>query len=238
MNSHIQMPRFLMKRFKNKNGKVFYLDLETNDIKESTLDELGTEKNYYSDQTEELLNKKTEDKFARFVDRVQRFLEEEEKSITFPIDVENSFRAFIRGATVRSELAKQSFLSNSQVTSLFPLQFSHDWLVHTAINKGSNYMPQLDSYKTVVLINRTDNGFVAPRNCFFEVTSDGTKCICVPVAPKIGFALVPYDTALKYEYAFNKKFVISQEKEQLEDLLQYLNENRNMMDDLREKAAK
>ena len=140
MDSHIQMTKFLMKQFSQKNGKILYLNLENNEIAECSRDNLGTAKDYYSKRIEGLLNKKVEDKFARFINKIIRFYNGNEKSISFPLETENTIRSFVRSAASRSELALSTLYEGSQIATLMPEVDKHDWLMEHVIEKNNKLL--------------------------------------------------------------------------------------------------
>ena len=68
VDSHIQMPRFLLARFENEQHKFFYYDVKkrfigTNGHAKST----NTEYGYYPNEIEELLNNELEQPFSRIL---------------------------------------------------------------------------------------------------------------------------------------------------------------------------
>ena len=71
MNSHIQMPRFLLSRFENEYHSFFYYDVEkgligTNGHAKS----MNTEHGYYPDVIEKYFSNELEQPFSKFLRRV------------------------------------------------------------------------------------------------------------------------------------------------------------------------
>ena len=65
INSHIQVPNFILRNFTCKTGKVAYFDLKTQRIGYAGTKTLGTELGYYSDKTEDELSSKIERPFSQ-----------------------------------------------------------------------------------------------------------------------------------------------------------------------------
>ena len=71
MDSHIQVPNSVLKRFRDKkSNSVHYLDLNTGYIRTVSSSKLGTSPDYYSAEFEQYLNREVEDSFARFTELI------------------------------------------------------------------------------------------------------------------------------------------------------------------------
>ena len=57
MDSHIQMPKFMLRRFENEQHELLYYDVETNVIAKGFPKSINTEEDYYSDVMESILNR-------------------------------------------------------------------------------------------------------------------------------------------------------------------------------------
>ena len=56
MESHIQLPRSVLKRFEERNKGILYAyDLKENKIIESSAKQFGKEENYFDEETEDFL---------------------------------------------------------------------------------------------------------------------------------------------------------------------------------------
>ena len=256
VDSHIQLPRFILNYFKRPNGQVCYLSLNDFRLHSYGPKKLGTQKGYFSKEMEQYLSREIEHPFSKLVAEVTAFVEEEKESITLPADVENVCKRYVSAAAYRSEKAYSNFVEGSLSAGLFDVQTNHDDLVLFSTQHNGGIFPGLEDARMAVLVNRTERSFVVPRNCFYAISSNSMPCIIVPVSPKCAFSLVPEafpvekdhhlwlindpvdvcrmnKQALCMEYAFNHEFVVSTDKSELEQLKSYAEANIAMLESLR-----
>ena len=68
VKSHIQMPKCILKKFQNRNNRLFYYDVKENHIgKNGSANSINTEKGYYSKDTERYLQEKIETPFSKLL---------------------------------------------------------------------------------------------------------------------------------------------------------------------------
>lgn len=260
VNSHIQIPNAILKNFRNsRSGKVYHLDLSINRIQSCGSDRLGAEYGYFSDEMEKYLNKTVENPFSKLAADVRKFVENGEPYMEMPLDMEDVCKRYISAAIYRSGLALNILMQDSITAPYCSDQENHDDLVFCGLQHNNGVFPQLVDYEMMVLINRTKERFVVPRNCFFEVFSHKVKCIVAPISPNCALCLAPKnyrrdiikDTeprlgfiddsgdictsniyALQYEYVFNHSFVAAANRSELQNLLDYMNNHRHELEQL------
>lgn len=66
INSHIVLPKFLLKNFEI-NHSFWYYDIDKDFIAKGNSSSFNTEKGYYSDETELILNREIETPFSRLL---------------------------------------------------------------------------------------------------------------------------------------------------------------------------
>lgn len=254
--SHIQLPRFILKRFMNADGEVFYLDCNDFSIQAKGPRMLGQEQGYYSSAMEDYLDKNIEDPFGKLVAKVLPFAEGKRKCIRLDAESVEVCKRYITAAMIRSRLALHVFMKGSITAQLFPDQVNHDELVFLGIQNEHGASELLQSYKLVITVNHTDCMFVVPQNSYFIASSCDMPCVVIPVSPVLAFQLVPQDypailaegeecrhcrihdpatvkimniAALKYEYMFNHGFVVSYREQELIELKSFA---KDRMEDL------
>ena len=79
VNSHIQLPRFILKNFMNTAGKVNHLNLEDCSLHALGPKQLGVQKGYYSKDMEQYLCRQIEQPFSVLVDSVNTYIRQGEK---------------------------------------------------------------------------------------------------------------------------------------------------------------
>lgn len=123
MKSHKQLPKFIIKNFKNGNGKVYYYDVNEDYIGESGPKVLGTQEGYYSDSTESKLNKLIETPFSSLLHEIKTcFID----GIAIEIDKGkiDIAKKFLTCLMFRSDYAYKIFIYNSYFARLLPKKLS------------------------------------------------------------------------------------------------------------------
>ena len=260
VNSHIQLPKFILNYFRCPNGHVSYLSLNDLQLHSCAPKKLGTQKGYYSEEMEQYLNKQIENPFSRLVAEVIASLEQGKASLVLPFDIDTICKRYITAAAYRSGKAYTDYLKESQTASLCDDQTNHDELLFFSTRMNNGVFPGLETARMLVLVNQTERQFVVPRNCFYLVSSNGMPCIIVPITPKHAFGLVPKGfsaeadanlwliedadyvwhmnkQALSMEYVFNHEFVASASKRELMELNAYAKESKDRLESLRSLVA-
>lgn len=262
VDSHIQIPKGVLKHFADHTHRVHYLDAKTGYIGLAGAKKLGTEYGYYSDKHEQFLNKEIENPLINLGAKVRRLLCDESLTLTLSKEEETILKRYIAASIARSNLALNAMQKASGIYSQLMLsaQQKHDFISAFGATQNSIVYKTFESYFLVVLINRTDVNWVVPRNCFYTVSSQEFECIVAPVSPKCALCLFPPEyaeenmdslqyrlgvvndptfvtimnkRALLYEYLFNQTFVASATKAELEELRNYLRDSKAELDGYR-----
>lgn len=259
VRSHIQIPKGVLKQFSEASGRVYYLQVDTGKIGLTSAKMLGTEYGYYSEEQEKYLNKEIESPLTSLATTVRDFLEQKRHTLTLSASAEKSLKKYITGAMARSELSMDAFLSASVTAAFFTPQQNHDQLVYFSTKKNGGVAEIIKDHFLVLLINKTEKNFVVPRNCFYVASSYGCECIVAPISPKCALCLFPPEhvnkidvskeyrlcyvedsaginrmnqRALMYEYMYNKKFIASATREELNELAVFMNERKQELENL------
>ncbi|HPD89292.1 MAG TPA: hypothetical protein PLU75_07480 [Oscillospiraceae bacterium] len=267
INSHVQLPNGIIKYFKDESRsdkKVWYLDIVTGEINPNTARKLGTVYGYYSDETEDFLNRTIEGPISRVNKKIRSFCAGEIDSISITPKMEPALKKYIKGAMMRSCRAICLFYKYDILAPFFSPQSNHDALVQCSINpseKEDSIDAFLRGFHLNVLVNKTERNLVVPRNCFYFIRDGNKECIIAPISPQGALMLQPDDfskecikegymsyqvvkesdqietmniSALEVEYAYNRDFIASNEKRELEILQEYLKNNRPELEKLRD----
>lgn len=262
VDSHIQIPKGVLKHFADHTHRGYYLDTKTEYIGLAGAKKLGTEYGYYSDKHEQFLNKEIENPLINLGAKVRRLLCDESLTITLSKEEEATLKRYIATSIARSNLALNAMqkASGKYAQMLLSTQQKHDFISAFGATQNSSVYQTLENYYLVVLINRTDVNWIVPRNCFYAVSSQKLECIVTPVSPQCALCLFPSEyaeenidslqyrlgvvndptfvatmnkRALLYEYLFNQTFVASATKAELEQLRNYLHDSRAEFDGYR-----
>ena len=260
INSHIQLPKAILKQFKEKTGRVFYLNLDCNEIGLAGVSVLGTERDYYSEEIEKLLSKEIEKPISDLAHKVTDFFESEDRQLVLTLEEEQILKDYMSYSVIRSKLMQAIGERRSNIIPMLSYQQKHDVLVYF-FKKIKPEIPYASRDSSLsVLYNCTDVSFVVPQNCFYTIKSSGMFCTIAPISPKIVLALLPNGytgnivngeelhlgkissakdimnfniAALTVEYVMNKGFVASVNSMVLRELQQYIDEHRSELDALR-----
>lgn len=257
IDSHIQLPKGVLKHFSESSGRVFYLDMVTGKIGLAGAGVLGTEYGFYSEEQEKYLNKEIESPITNVASKVRAFLKKDEGSLTLKKSEEIILKKYITAAMARSSLSLETFLSASMTADLFTDQQNHDDIVYFSTTRNDGVAEIFKKYFLVILINKTEDNLVIPRNCFYTLFSNGLECIVAPISPKYALCLFPPEyadknglskdnrlchvenvediesmnqRALLYEYMCNKTFVASATRKELDKLAIVLDKNREKLE--------
>ena len=264
VDSHIQIPKGILKYFSESSGRVYYLDVSSGKIGLAGAGVLGTEHGYYSEEQEQYLNKEIETPFASLAAKVRAFLKDN-KALTLSLLEEKVLKRYITAAMARSQLSLDAFLSASFTADLFTDQQNHDDLVYLATKQNNGIVKILDNHFLAIMINKTEVNLVVPRNCFYVLSSRGYECIVAPISPQCALCLLPQEyaeqysdvkeyrlffvektedisfmncRALMYEYMYNKTFVASATRKELDELATFRNERKEDLEALWNKVHK
>lgn len=259
IDSHIQLPKGVLKHFSESSGRVFYLDMVTGKIGLAGAGVLGTEYGYYSEEQEKYLNKEIESPITNVASKVRAFLKKDKGSLTLKKSEEIILKKYVTAAMARSSLSLETFLSTSMTADLFTEQQNHDDIVFFSTMRNGGVAEIFKNYFLVVLINKTEDNLVVPRNCFYTLSSNKFECIVAPISPKCALCLFPPEyadknglskdyrlchvetiedielmnqRALMYEYMCNKTFVASATRKELDELVIVLDRNREKLEEI------
>ena len=251
-HSHIQLPYSIIKNFRDESHcerQVWYLDIVGKNIKRKPAKRLGAEKGYYSQDTEKYWNKLVETPIGRLNAKILQFCQGKCSTITISQDEMDIAKLYMKAAMVRSNQACLSMKSVFKNSCDYSERELHDALSYIGMNIAdsvANEQFELDKMQVTVLANRTEIGFVVPRNCFYCVQRNDESNIIMPISPVGALLFLPESQlggeyglygaidnveyvkrlnrhALKYECLYNGAFVASNSHLELEDLRELLN---------------
>lgn len=234
MKSHKQLPKFIINNFKNKDDRVFYYDFKADTIKECSPRTLGTEDNYFSEETEEKLNKEVETSFSTLINKIKK---RDFDKLTITESDDNVAIKYLDCSMMRSNFAYDVFVYNSYVARFFPKQDINNFLVENNLNnKDNKTISYLKDRVINVIVNNSKQSFITSRNGYAIISINKIECVIIPFDPFLAILLVPSDYPDKHkillnndedeiklineqiasnEYTYNRDFIISIDKNEL-----------------------
>ena len=182
VNSHIQMPRQVMKNFTNENGQLYFYDFATGDIHMGHPKTMYTEKGYFSDYVEDFLGANVESDLGKLI----KFIKESDFEVGDEPPVQYGDIAFnyVYSLIARSPSFLKELNSNSVFYQFLPLTDQHDVAAHDGLimAREKNILRQ---YRISFLVNKSSEEIVLPTG---GLTQYKYKIIC-PVTPKRAIVL-------------------------------------------------
>lgn len=194
IDSHIQMPKLLLKRFHNDKHKFYYYDVPGCYIgKNGTAESTNTELGYYSAEVEQFINDTIESPIGKILAYVdEKGFDKETLSVTSKIDetVKNFFCSLI---SRDPSLIKKMHEEGSLIT-LFSERDQHDYAAINGIllSQEANVFSE---YIVTFMINRTTIPFVLPVCGLYSFSFNGHTVINLPVSPETAICLIHRDYA-------------------------------------------
>lgn len=227
---------------RNKGQCVYCLCLKIIEITEEKINELGTEKDFYSVEVEKELCDNIEQPTGIVLKKILEW-GSSNKNINLNSDDKKHIVKYIRYLLYRSdkfvqEINKESILSKTLGSLEKNELFKLDDIV-------PSLRDSLNKYDVNLIINNTDVNFVIPRNGFYQYKN----IIIFPFSPRKALCLLTFDEMKKYisdgfvnhlkvddnltiqtlnkralfmEKEMNNEFIIAKCKDELEPLLNLL----------------
>ena len=212
VNSHIQMPRFLLARFENELHSFFYYDVKKGFIgSNGHAKSMNTEYGYYPDEIEKLLSDEIEKPFSQVLNFIES-LDLEKPFFTMTNTDESNIKQFLVSLMIRSPL----FIDSINKNSVF-FQFLNPADQHTlAISQGimeAEKQKVFDSFRVTFTVNKTEKPFVLPISGLYSYSLNGHAHVSLPVSPQIAITLIK-NTGISFieKDGITRMYLITEEK--------------------------
>lgn len=237
-NSHIQMPRLILKNFHNEKNEFYYFDFLEQTIKRGHAKTFYAEQGYYSEFVEKYLDKKVESRLGVLVDFLKKT--NFQNGNNPPTDYEEIAYTYLYSLISRAPEFVEAMKNDSCVFQLLSKVDQHDIAAHDALVMAKK-RHILVEYKVAFLLNNATEQFVLPAG---GIVQYGTRLVC-PISLWRGFifdkniiteeaeiGLFEIQTvneiininmeAARQEQLRNKKYIVASKKEILRKLLEAL----------------
>ena len=189
VNSHIQMPKLLFKRFHNTNNKFFYYDVVGNYIgKNGTAESTNTELGYYSVDTENYFRDNIETPFGKIVSYVEKVGFEKER-LSVESSIKDTVKNFLYALIARSPSLVRSMKEESNFIELLSTRGQHDYVARVGIGIAKE-QKVFSEYIVTFLINRTDVPFVLSVDGMYNYSLNRHSVINLPISPSAAITLI------------------------------------------------
>lgn len=183
INSHIQMPKEILKRFHNRYNSFHYYDVVNGIIgKNGRAKSINTENGYYSKEVEQLFNKLIETPLGDFLNEIDK-VDFDNDSFVLSEEIKIVAKTFAWSLISRDPTMYSAF-KKKIVHAQFMAGNLHDY----AAISGMGYAEKKDMFSDYILtflINKTDTPFVLPICGFYSYSRNKHSVIYMPITPKI-----------------------------------------------------
>lgn len=234
-NSHIQMPRLVLKNFHNEKNELYYFDFLEQTIKRGHAKTFYAEQGYYSEFVETYLGDKVESRLGVLVDFLKKT--NFQNGNTPPTDYEEVAYTYLYSLISRSPEFVEEMKNDSSFFQLLSKVDQHDIAAHDALVMAKERRI-LGEYKVAFLINNTSEQFILPAG---GIVQYGTQLVC-PISPWRGLVfdkniiteeaeirlfeiqtvneIIDFNMeSARQEQIRNKKYIVASKKEILRKLL-------------------
>lgn len=189
VNSHIQMPRCILKRFEVK-GRFYYYDVEKDIFgSKGHSKSHNTEKGYYSRETEQFLSDEIESSLGVILSGIDKTDRQSTYLPVFP-DFDTTIKDYLYSLLSRDPQMIRRVRKESVFFQFASEQSQHDIAVTRGIliarEKGL-----FKEYTAALAVNRTDIPFVLPIFGICSMGMNGFNCLILPLAPFFAGLLAP-----------------------------------------------
>lgn len=206
VNSHIQMPRCILKRFE-VNGSFYYYDVEKDIIgSRGHAKSHNTEKGYYSKEVERFLSDEIESSLGDILRAIDKTDHQSTYLPVFP-EFDTTIKDYLYSLLSRNPQMIQRVRKESLLFQLASEQSQHD----TTATRGiliAREKGLFKEYVATLAVNRTGIPFVLPIFGICSMGMNGFNCLILPLAPFFAGLLAPNAFFSQFSGSFPPYFFI------------------------------
>lgn len=179
MNSHIQMPKCVLKQFANEDNVLFYYNFKDGHIAKSSAKYINTEKNYYSDEMEMFFNRNIETPFSKVIEEIKK-----PNRVFFDETKVRSIYNFVNALVARSSIVENQLNTNSSAYQLIPKEQKRNdfraWFAFNSICKNGGV---IEDCRFTLGVNDSLIPFVLPNSGLYEFEYGNEVLLNMPITP-------------------------------------------------------
>ena len=190
INSHIQMPKSILRKFEDDTNHIYYYDVNIGKIDRSTPKSWNTELDYYDENTEKFLNKNIETPFLKVVSFIEKNIDKLPFSI--PDSCFKDIKSYFNALIARSpQLFKEAMDNSDFAKILLDEQSQHILTLFSALEEIEK-KDMFGDFSFTFLQNKTEMPFVLPIMGMYSYAKadTGERKIILPITPKIAILMV------------------------------------------------
>ncbi|MBQ2747195.1 MAG: DUF4238 domain-containing protein [Firmicutes bacterium] len=196
INSHIRMPKCVLKQFADDNHVVYFWDLEKGWILDRSAKSINTEKDYYSEDAEHFLRDNIETPLGQILKFV-RSIDPKNPEFTMDNEMKDVMRRFVHSLVARSRAMLTKINQTSIFAQFLPKRDLHDWAAVMGIEEAHNSRV-FEDWEITFTENHTEVPFILPLCGTYSFSFNGDTMFNVPVTPHYAITFMPRAVAHKY----------------------------------------
>ena len=197
INSHIQMPKGVLKKFVNQSNSLYYYDITTKAIKKGTPKSLNTQENYFNADMEEFLNKKIETPFLKVLRYIENHIDNDIFSL--PDDFIHSIKEYFNALLARNPKMCDDSIESTSLAKFFLNQQSQHILTVLSALEIIEKQNMFGDYSITFIKNNTQLPFILPiMGMYSYTTNNGEKKIILPITEKIAILMIDNNFLTNY----------------------------------------
>lgn len=192
VQSHIQMPKCVLKRFENESKRFYYYDVKKGIIgDDGHAKSINTELGYFSQETENYLSNYVEKPFFELLRQIDK-IDFDSLPFSVPPETDTLVKRFVYALISRSPLMIDAVNESSLFYQFLPTQNQHDVAAEGGIELAEKLNVFGDYFVTFTL-NRTLIPFILPMCGLYNFKFSGIDTVFLPISPQICITLVKND---------------------------------------------
>lgn len=221
MNSHKQLPKFILKIFTDTGcdkGKLFCYNVLDRTFSVTSPKLFNAEPDYYSEKMEQQLSKSFERPLGILVSRLKEVFNSQQIILNRK-EVQTIYN-YLYMLLARSPKMHSVVQEKFVFEAFYTLQSIHDFTIDEAL-KLMRKENLFNDYKLTVLFNRTEEDFLLASDGYTQYQAGQEIVLILPVSPKIAFMLYKgtdvHDGNIVYattEYLLRLNTITVEEQEQ------------------------
>jgi len=192
VDSHIQMPKLLLKQFQNKYNLLCYYDVQNKHVgTKGTAKSINTEFGYYSKETENFLQNEIETPFSKILKYIitLNLNDLSTTDVYFNVDMKEPILDFIYSLIVRAPSFHQMMKESEKMLENYTNHEKRDFIIKSGL-KIAEENNIFNEYIITFMINRTKISFVLSMNGIYNYSFNGHSTINLPLTPNVTISLI------------------------------------------------
>ena len=225
IDSHIIIPRLILKDFKSNDTRIYYIDSKTNKINSGSVRKFNTKFGYYSLMFEDFLNKNYETNIGKIKNEI-------EKSFFYDLNAEDciilldDIHKFLDSSLIRNPQFVLKVNEKSLSSKLIYKGYNTEFLMRMQSNSMDHLFKDFMLY---LLINKTNEGLILSTEFFSNIKiKNNISGIIIPLHPKYGIVLMPNNKCFSFS---NNHYIVIEDVNVLHQINHriYLDCKKNMI---------